>query len=184
MLIVSMSTSVDGYIHDRTGDFQWGAPDAELFAFHLAFVQEAKGVVLGRRLYETMRVWETDPAMRGTADEAAFADAWTALPKLVFSRTLSEVDGRARLATGEIAEEIAAFTAKVGGDVEIGGAEIAGQAIALGLVDEFRVFRYPIIVGGGAPLLPHVADPIALDLVESRVFGGRVVYERWRRADG
>lgn len=177
-----MGVSVDGFIADRTGSFDWGAPDDELFGFHLARVRELGAIILGRRLYDTMRVWETDPAMREGAAEAEFADVWTALPKVVFSRTLERVEGNARLATGSVADEVARTLASTDRDVEIGGALLAGQAIEAGLVDEFRIFRYPIIVGGGAPLLPHVADPIALELVESRVFSGRVLYERYRRA--
>ncbi|OCG75525.1 dihydrofolate reductase family protein [Microbacterium sediminis] len=182
MLLVSMGVSVDGFIADRTGSFDWGAPDDELFGFHLARVRELGAVILGRRLYETMRVWETDPAMRGNAAESEFADVWTALPKVVFSRTLDRVEGNARLATGSVSDEVARTLAETDREVEIGGAMLAGQAIEAGLVDEFRIFRYPVIVGGGAPLLPHIADPIALDLIESRVFSGRVVYERYRRA--
>jgi len=182
MLFLSMSVSVDGYISDRTGSFDWGAPGDDLFRFHLERVQELAAFVSGRRLYETMRVWETDPAMRHGEAEAAFADTWTALPKIVFSRTLDRVEGNARLATGSLVDELERVLAETDGDVEIGGAMLAGQAIEAGLVDEFRIFRYPIIVGGGAPLLPHVADPIPLEFVESRVFSGRVVYERYRRA--
>ncbi|WP_110588389.1 dihydrofolate reductase family protein [Microbacterium suaedae] len=183
MLLLSMGVSVDGYISDRTGDFHWGTPDAEQFAFHLREVSALRGLILGRRLYETMRIWETDPTFPSTPDESAFAEAWTALPKLVFSRTLRAVEGLARIATGDYEEEIAAFMAEVGGDVEIGGPDVASQAIVTGLVDEFRIFRSPIIVGGGTPLLPHVADPIPLELVETRTFASRIVYERYRRAE-
>ncbi|WP_156760839.1 dihydrofolate reductase family protein [Microbacterium karelineae] len=184
MLLLSMGVSVDGFISDRTGSFDWSAPDEELFAFHLARVRELGAIVCGRRLYETMRVWETDPAMRGTPDESEFADVWTALPKVVFSHTLESVDGSARLAEGTVADEIETVLEATDHDVEIGGADIARQAIELGLVDEFRIFRYPIIVGGGTPLLPHVVDPIPLELVETRTFSSQVVYERYRRAAG
>src|SRR3981189_514484 len=93
MLIYSMSVSVDGFIADREGAFGWGAPSEELFRFPRALVGELGGYLLGRRLYETMLVWETDPAMRDSELRAAFADVWCALPKVVFSRTLESVQG-------------------------------------------------------------------------------------------
>lgn len=183
MLLVSMNVSVDGFITDRAGSFGWAVPDDALFAFHLARVGDLGGALCGRRLYETMLPWETEPSMRDGELGAAFADAWSALPKVVFSRTLDRVEGNARLAEGSVAEETAAMLASTDRDVEIGGAALAGQAIELGLVDEFRIFRHPVILGGGAPLLPPVADAVALGLVESRTFGSQVVYERYRRAD-
>jgi len=174
-----MAVSVDGFINDRDGRFGWAAPDDELFQFHTDRVRELGAHLCGRRLYETMLPWETDPSVRDTSAGAAFADIWAALPKVVFSRTLDRVEGNARLATGTVAEEVAAALA-TGQDVEIGGAGLAGTAIELGLVDELRIFRNPVIVGGGTPLLPPVATAIPLDLVETRVFGSRVSYERYK----
>ncbi len=171
VLIFSMSVSVDGFVADRDGDFNWGAPDDELFAFHLERVSGLNGYLLGRRLYEAMRVWETEPERRG----APFGEVWSALPKVVFSRTLDRVEGNARLATGSVADELAAIE----GDAEVGGADLGGQAFALGLVDELRIFRYPVVVGGGTALLPPVDADVALDLVETRGFDSRVVYERY-----
>ena len=100
MLIYSMSVSVDGFIADREGAFEWGVPSDELFRFHLAQVRELGGYLLGRRLYEAMLVWETDPSLRDNEDTDAFADIWSTLPKVVFSRTLDSVQGNARLARG------------------------------------------------------------------------------------
>ncbi|MET0600474.1 MAG: dihydrofolate reductase family protein [Baekduia sp.] len=181
MLILSMSVSVDGYIADRHGGFDWTPPSDELFGFHLEQVSELGGYLLGRRLYEAMRVWETDPSLRDNEARTAFADVWCALPKIVFSRTLDSVEGNARLAEGSVAEEVAAALKATDKDVSIGGAGLAGSAIQLGLVDELRIFRYPVIVGGGTPLLPPVTEDISLDLIETRTFGSRVVYERYRR---
>src|SRR5579875_2653839 len=96
VLIFSMSVSADGFITDRNGDIGWGVPSEDQFRFHLEEVRSLGAVVCGRRLYETMVVWETDPALRNTVDEAAFADAWAAVPKIVFSSTLSAVAGNAR----------------------------------------------------------------------------------------
>ena len=182
MLIYSMSVSVDGFIADRKGGFEWGAPSEDLFRFHTALVSELGGYLLGRRLYETMLVWETDPSMRDNEPGAAFADVWCAIPKVVFSRTLDSVQGNARLAQTSLAEEIAAALDATDKDVQVGGAGLAAQAIELGLVDELRMFRYPVVVGGGTPFLPPVTDDIALDLIETRTFGSRVIYERYGRA--
>jgi dihydrofolate reductase len=181
MLIYAMSVSVDGYVADRDGDFGWMPPDDELFAFHLARVRGLGGYVLGRRLYEAMLAWETEPLPRADELGAEFAAVWRALPKVVFSRTLDGVQGNARLAERSVAEEVAATLDATGRDVEIGGPGLAAEAIGLGLVDELRIFRMPIVVGGGTPYLPPVTDAVPLDLVETRTFASRVVYERYRR---
>jgi dihydrofolate reductase len=145
MLIYSMSVSVDGFIADREGAFGWTAPSEELFRFHLAQVRELGGYLCGRRLYETMLVWETDPSLRDRELGAAFADVWCAIPKVVFSRTLDSVQGNARLAEASVAEEAAAALDATDKDVSIGGAGLAAAAIELGLVDELRLFRYPVV---------------------------------------
>jgi dihydrofolate reductase len=180
MLIYSMSVSVDGFITDREGGFEWSVPSDEQFGFHLEQVRGLGGCLLGRRLYETMLPWETDPSMRNDELRTAFADDWSAIPKVVFSRTLDGVEGNARLAEGSLAEEAAAALAATDKDVEIGGAGLAAAAIELGLVDELSIFRYPVVVGGGTPFLPPVAERIALNLIETRTFGSRVIFERYR----
>ena len=182
MLIYSMSVSVDGFIADREGGFEWTPPSEELFGFHLAQVRELGGYLLGRRLYETMLVWETDPSLREDELGAAFADVWCAIPKVVFSRTLDSVQGNSRLAEASVAEEAAAALDATDKDVSIGGAGLAAAAVALGLVDELRMFRYPVVVGGGTPFLPPVTEHVPLDLIETRTFGSRVIYERYGRA--
>jgi dihydrofolate reductase len=181
MLIYSMSVSVDGYIADRKGAIGWTAPDEELFRFHLAQVGKLGGYLCGRRLYETMLVWETDPSMRDNELGAAFADVWCAIPKVVFSRTLDSVKGNARLAEASLAEEAAAVLEATDKDVSIGGAALAAAAVELDLVDELRMFRYPVVIGGGTPFLPPVTEDVPLELIETRTFGSRVVYERYRR---
>lgn len=181
MLIYSLSVSVDGFITDREGRFEWTNPSKEQFQFHLQQVRKLGIHLCGRKLYETMLPWETDPALRVDDLDAEFADAWSALPKVVFSRTLDSVEGNARLAEGSVAEEVAAALAATDKNVEIGGAGLAASAIELGLVDELQMFRNPVVVGGGTPFLPPVAEHIPLDLVETRTFGSRVIYERYRR---
>jgi dihydrofolate reductase len=180
MVIYSMSVSVDGFTAERDGTFNWSGPSDEQFAFHLAEVRGLGAYLMGRRLYETMLVWETDPSLRSDALRDAFADTWNALPKVVFSRTLDSVQGNARLARTSLAEEVAAARDAGDGDVSIGGTELAAQAFQLGLIDELHMFRYPVVVGGGTPFLPPVADAISLDLVETRTFDSRVVYESYR----
>ena len=182
MLIYSMSVSVDGFVTDRDGGLGWSIPSDELFAFHLERVRALGGHLCGRRLYETMLVWETDPSLRDSELRDEFADVWCALPKVVFSRTLDSVRGNARLAEGSVAEEVAAALEATDKDVEIGGAGLAAAAIELGLVDELRMFRHPVVLGGGTPFFPPLTEDVPLDLIETRTFASRVVYERYRRA--
>ena len=128
MLIYSMNVSVDGFIADRDGAFAWTIPSDEQFRFHVEQVGELGVYLIGRRLYENMLVWETDPSLRDDALRAEFADIWCALPKVVFSRTLSSVQGNARLAQASVAEEVAAALAATDKDVAIGGAGLAAAA--------------------------------------------------------
>ena len=130
MLIYSMSVSVDGFIADRAGAFGWTAANEEQFRFHIAQTRELGGYLCGRRLYETMLPWETDPSMRHNELGTAFADVWCAIPKVVFSRTLDSVQGKARLAEGSVAQEAAAALDATDKDVSIGGAGLAAAAPA------------------------------------------------------
>lgn len=181
-LIYSMSVSLDGFIEGADGSFDWSTPDEELHRFHNERVRALGGHLLGRRLYETMRYWESaheDPAITDYALE--FAEIWNPLPKVVFSRTLDKVVGDARLAQNSIAEEVAELQERSGKDVAIGGSELAAEAIRLGLVDVFQVFVVPVIVGGGKPFFPSVERNIQLDLIETRTFPSRVVYLHYER---
>ncbi|MBQ0825104.1 dihydrofolate reductase family protein [Streptomyces tagetis] len=178
----SMGVSLDGYIVGPGGDFDWTGPDEEVFRF---VTEEERGVgvhLLGRRLYETMLYWETagqDPSL--DASMLAWAALWTSLPKVVFSTTLSEVRGNARLASGGLAEEIERWRAAPGeGDIAIGGATLAVEAAECGLIDEYRARVYPVLVGGGTPFFPRRERRVNLELVENRAFGSGVVYLRYR----
>ena len=181
MLIYSMGVSVDGFIADRAGEFGWTVPSEEQFRFHLAQTREIGRFLCGRKLYETMLVWESDSSLRDSELGAAFADVWCAIPKVVFSHTLDSVQGSARLAHASLAEEVAAALDSTDKDVAIGGAGLAAAAIELRLVDELRMFRNPVVVGGGTPFLPPVTEDVRLALVETRTFGSRTIYERYRR---
>lgn len=178
MLIYSISVSADGFINDRDGTFDWTAPSDELVQFHHDEVAELDAYLLGRRLYETMLVWHTDPAMR----DSAFGEVWNGLPKIVFSRTLHDVEGpNTRLATAPLADEIASALEPSDRVVSIGGAGLAGQALELDLVDELRIYRCPVVAGGGTPHLPPLPRSLPLSLAETREFDAGVVYERFRR---
>jgi dihydrofolate reductase len=180
VLIYSMSVSADGFVNDRDGGIDWTGPSDELFAFHLDRVRGLGGHLIGRKLYETMLVWETDPSLRETPVFAEFAAVWTALPKVVFSRTLASVQGNARLAEGSLADEIETMRASTDDDLEIGGARLAAQAFELGAIDDVRMFRNPIVLGAGTPFLPPLDRSVPLELVETRTFEPGVVYEHYR----
>lgn len=179
----SMSMSADGYIADPRGDFQWSRPDPELFRFATDEVRGLGVHLLGRRLYETMLYWETaEQDQELDADELVFAELWKAVPKVVFSRTLTEVRGsNTRLATAGLAEEIARLRAgPEEGNIGVGGAELASAVAALGLIDEYRVRIYPVIVGGGTPFFPQRDVKVDLDLLETRAFDTGVTFAHYR----
>lgn len=178
----SMSVSLDGYIVGPDGGFDWTEPGKEVFRF---WIDDIRGVgvhLMGRRLYETMLYWETadqDPSLDDAMLE--FTALWKPLPKVVFSTTLSTVEGHARLASGSVAEEIERLRAEPGeGEIAIGGATLAAEAAAAGLIDEYRAMVYPVLVGGGIPFFPRNERRVDLELVESRTFDSRVTYLRHR----
>ena len=179
----SMSVSLDGYIVGPDGGFDWAMPD-EVFRFWIDEIRDVGVHLMGRRLYETMLYWETadqDPSL-GEA-ELEWIALWNPLPKVVFSTTLSAVQGHARLASGSVAEEIERLRAEPGeGEIAIGGATLAAEAAASGLIDEYRTMVYPVLVGGGIPYFPRHERRVDLELVETRTFSSRVVYLRHRVA--
>ncbi len=179
----SMGVSLDGYIVGPDGGFDWPGFDKEVFRF---WIDEIRGVgvhILGRRLYETMLYWETADQASLDDAELEWAALWNPLPKVVFSTTLSAVQGSARLASGGLAEEIERLRAEPGeGEIAIGGATLAAQVAALGLIDEYRVMVYPVLVGGGIPFFPQRERRVDLELVETRTFSSKVVYLRYRVA--
>jgi len=177
----SMSTSLDGYIVGPDGGFDWTTPDPEVFRFWIDEIRAVGVHLMGRKLYETMRYWETvDPASLDDA-ELEWAALWNPLPKVVFSTTLSAVEGQARLAASSVAEEIERLRAEPGeGDIAIGGATLAAEVAALGLIDEYQVMVYPVLVGGGIPFFARDERQVNLELVETRNFPSGVVYLRYR----
>jgi dihydrofolate reductase len=180
----SMGVSVDGYIVGPDGKFDWTAPDEEIFRFVTDEIRQVGVHLMGRRLYETMLYWETadeDP----TLDDAMleWAAIWKPLPKVVFSTTLSAVQGNARLASGDVGAEIGRLRAERGeGEIAIGGAGLAAEAAALDLIDEYRARVYPVLAGGGTPFFPRRERRVNLELVEARTFSSGVGYLHYRVA--
>jgi dihydrofolate reductase len=185
-LIYSMAVSLDGYIAGPDGRFDWATPDEELHRFHNQQASELGGQLYGRRLYEIMRFWQTredDPSAHGV--EREFSRIWKATPKVVFSTTLDAVEGsNTRLAHADPSDEVARLKAEPGKDLAVGGAGLAATLIGLDLVDEYRPFINPVVVGGGTPFLPPLDVPLDLELVETRTFASRVVYLRYSRVGG
>ena len=178
----SMNVSLDGYIVGPDGGFDWTPPDEEVFRFWIDEIREVGVHLLGRRLYETMLYWETADQDRSLDEsELEWAALWKPLPKVVFSTTLSAVQGHARLASGGLAEEIERLRAEPGeGDIAIGGATLAAEAAALGLIDEYRAMVYPVLVGGGISFFPQREQRADLELVETRTFTSKVVFLHYR----
>jgi dihydrofolate reductase len=182
-LIYVTNLSVDGYIEDEQGSFEWTEPDDEVFAFITDLLRTFGTHLYGRRLYETMAVWETEPALAGQSDLAgAFADLWTAADKVVYSRTLDAVPtANTRLERELDPGAVRAMKAAANRDLMVGGAQLAGEALEAGLVDEFHLLIRPVLVGGGKPALPSNVR-VALELLDERRLGGGVAYLRYRIA--
>jgi dihydrofolate reductase len=174
----SMGTSLDGYIVGPDGRFDWAAPDEDVFRFWIDEIRQVGVHLLGRRLYETMLYWETADQDHPLDDsELEWAALWNPLPKVVFSTTLSAVEGNARLASGGVADEIKRLRAEPGeGEIAIGGATLAAEAASLDLIDEYRAMVYPVLVGGGIPFFPQHERRVDLELVETRTFSSGVAY--------
>lgn len=182
LVTCSMGVSLDGYIVGPDGGFEWSAPDEEVFRLATDEVRQVGVHLLGRRLYETMLYWDTadqDPELSDL--EREFTALWTALPKVVFSRTLRGVEGSNRLATRSLAEEVETWRAAPGeGDIAIGGATLAAEAADLGLIDEYGLRVHPVLVGGGTPFFPRAERIADLELISSRALTAGVVYLRYR----
>ena len=179
----SMGMSLDGYAAGPDGEFGWTEPGDEVFRF-VTDLQRSVGVeIMGRRLYETMLYWETAEQEPGLSPEILeWARLWKPLPKLVFSNSLTAVQGNARLATAGLAEEIAALRREESGhgDIAIGGPTLALEAARLDLIDEYQIRVYPVLVGGGLQFFAHEQRRVDLDLIETRTFDGGVLFLRYR----
>jgi len=178
----SMGVSLDGYIIDPDGNFNWTEPDDEVFRFVTDEIREVGVHVMGRKLYETMLFWETADQDSSLDDSMLeWTAVWKPLPKVVFSTSLSTVQGNARLASGGLAEEVERLRVEPeSGEIAIGGAMLAAEAATLGLIDEYRPRVYPILVGGGVPFFPQSERRVDLELVGTRAFRSGVVNLRYR----
>jgi dihydrofolate reductase len=181
-LIYPMAVSLDGYIAGPRGEGSWAAPDEELHRFHNEQALELGLHLLGRRLYEVMVYWETAEERNPSAPqhELEFARIWKGLPKIVYSKTLETVEGNTRLSRGDAVEEVAELKKDSGPDIAVGGAALASTLTAHGLIDEYRLFVTPVVLGGGKPFFAGDTR-MDLELVETRTFSSRVVYLRYRR---
>jgi dihydrofolate reductase len=180
-LIYVSNVSLDGYIEDEHGRFDWTAPDDELFAFITDLVRPVGTYLYGRRLYDTMAVWETDPALAAQSELMAdFANVWQAASKVVYSTTLDAVStAKTRLERNFDPASIRDMKASATSDLTVGGAHLAAHALEAGLVDECHLFIRPVLVGAGKPALP--GDTRAdLELQDDRRLSNGVVYLRYR----
>lgn len=180
-LIYSAITSLDGYIEDEEGTFDWAEPDEEVFAFVNDLERPIGTYLYGRRMYDTMLYWETAPTQ---ADQPAvaqdFTQIWQAADKVVYSRTLETVSSaRTRIERAFDPAAVRQMKAHADRDITVGGPDLATQAIRAGLLDEVQLFLTPIVVGGGKPSFPHPVR-LHLELLDERRFGNGVVYVHYR----
>jgi dihydrofolate reductase len=180
-LIYSAICSLDGYVEDASGTFDWAAPDEEVHAFVNDLERPIGTYLYGRRMYETMKFWETvDPNGDGPTVPRDFAAIWQAAEKVVYSRTLDTIStARTRIERELGTEGIERMKRCSSSDIGIGGAELAGQAIGAGLVDELQLLLVPVVVGGGKRALPKDSH-VELELLDERRFHSGVVFVRYR----
>ena len=182
-LIYSAIMSLDGYVADADGRFEWAAPDEEVHAFVNDLERPVGTYLYGRRMYETMRYWETAHTVAGQPPIALdFARIWQAADKIVYSTTLqAPTTARTRIERDFDPDQVSKLKAAADRDLTVGGPQLAGQAIAAGLVDEYQLFVVPAVVGGGTRALPgQVCLNLALE--QERRFGSGVVYLLYRPA--
>ena len=180
-LIYVSNVSLDGYIEDEHGSLDWTEPDDELFAFFTDLIRPVGAHLYGRRLYEAMAVWETDPALAAQSDLMAdFANAWQTAEKVVYSTTLDDVPtANTRLERAFDPDAVRNLKASASSDMTVGGAQLAARAFEAGLVDECHLVIHPILVGAGKPVFPGRARADG-ELLDHRRFNNGVVYLRYR----
>lgn len=181
-LLYSAISSLDGYVNDDQGGFEWAAPDAELHAFVNDLVRPVGTHLYGRRMYEVMAAWETMDTASEPAVVQDFASIWRGADKIVYSASLPAASSaRTRIARGFDPDAVRRLKAGASRDLSIGGPTLAAEAIPGGLVDEYHLLLAPVVVGGGTRSLPDDAD-LRLELVDERRFASGFVYLRYRPA--
>jgi dihydrofolate reductase len=182
-LIYSAIASLDGYVEDPEGRFDWGAPDDEVLGFINELERPVGTYLYGRRMYETMLFWETAPLNEKVPEPVRdFTEIWRRADKVVFSRTLDAVSSAGtQVARSFDPRQVRQLKMMASRDLTVGGAGLAGQALEAGLVDEVQLFIVPVVVGGGKSWLPR-GRRIDLELLESRSFAAGVVFLRYRTA--
>ena len=180
-LIYVANVSLDGYIEDAHGGFEWTEPNDEVFTFITGLVRPVGTYLYGRRLYETMAVWETDPTLATESElSTEFANVWRTADKIVYSTTLGDVStANARLERRFDPDAVRDLKTSAASDLTVGGATLAAHAFNAGLVDECHLFVYPVLLGKGKPAFPSDAR-VQLELQEEHPFGSGVVYLRYR----
>jgi dihydrofolate reductase len=183
-LIYSAITSLDGYVADEEGKFDWAEPDEEVHTFVNDLERTVGTYLYGRRMYEVMVAWESPDLLAGQPPSIHdYAEIWRAADKIVYSRTLESVSSaRTRIERDFDPEAVRQLKAAAERDISVGGPELAAQAISAGLVDEYHLFLAPIVVGGGQPSLPDEVR-VKLELLDERRFGNGVVHLHYRTAD-
>ena len=179
-LIYSAIASLDGYVADEDGKFDWAEPDEEVHAFVNDLERPVGTYLFGRRMYEVMLAWETMDLAGQPPSIGDFAEIWRAADKIVYSKTLETVSSaRTRIERDFDPEAVRRMKASAGRDLGVGGPDLAAQAIRAGLVDEWHLFLAPVVVGGGTRALPDHAR-LNLELLDERRFGNGMVYLRYR----
>ncbi len=180
-LIYVSNVSLDDYIEDEHGSFDWTAPDDEFFTFITDLVRPVGTYLYGRRLYDTMAPWETDPALAAQSDLTAdFANVWQAADKVLYSTTLNAVStAKTRIEHNFDPASVRDMKAAATSDLTVGGAHLAAHALEAGLVDECHLFIHPVLLGAGRAALPSDARA-ELELLDDRRFSNGVVYLRYR----
>jgi dihydrofolate reductase len=176
-VIYALNVSLDGYFEGPDGDLSWSIPDEELHRHFNELDRRIDLHLYGRRLYELMAAyWPTadqDPA--ASPVELEYASIWKSMPKVVFSKTLDTVGWNSRLVHTDAAREVRALKEQPGGDMSVGGAVLAGSLMQLGLVDEYRVYIHPVVIGSGRPMFPALSKSLRLELIGIQTFGSGVV---------
>ena len=183
-LIYSAITSLDGYVADKDGNFDWAAPSEEVHAFVNQLERSVGTYLYGRRMYETMVYWETAHSRPESSPvELDYAEIWQAADKIIYSRTMTDVSSaRTRIEREFDPDSVRRLKESAGRDLSVGGAELAAQAIKDGVVEEYHLFVNPVVVGGGTSTLPNNVR-LDLELLDEHRFSSGVVHLHYRQTD-